>query len=135
MILPSRLSKRAAWFLAAGCSLLAVAALALALWLSRSPTIATSLAGARTVKLLVTDEGIVSVTPSQIGWDGIDLATVQVKHNGLTQPAWIDAATLRFYAPISRTRYMSETVFWLERGDQPPRKSRHNRSRRAPSPV
>jgi hypothetical protein len=42
-----------------------------------------------------------------------------VKHNGLTQPVWIDGATLRFYAPISRTRYMSETVFWLERGDQP----------------
>ena len=62
---------------------------------------------------------MVSVTPSQIGWDGIDLTTVQVKHDGAVQPVWIDGDTLRFYAPISPTRYMSETVFWLGRGDRP----------------
>ena len=36
----SRLPKRAAWFLAAGCGVLAVAALGLVLWLSRSPSAA-----------------------------------------------------------------------------------------------
>ena len=115
----SRLSKRAAWFLAAGCGVLAVAALGLAVWLSRSPSTAAPISTARVVKLLITDEGMVSVTPSQIGWDGIDPATVQVKHDGAIQPVWIDGDALRFYAPISLTRYMSETVFWLERGDRP----------------
>ncbi len=119
MMSTSHLSRRAAWFLAAGCGVFAVAALGLALWLSRSPSTATPTSTARVVKLLVSDEGMVSVTPSQIGWDGIDMATVRVKHDGIAQPVWIDSGTLRFFAPISPTRFMSETVFWLERGDQP----------------
>jgi len=115
----SRLSKRTAWFLAAGCSLLAVVAIGLAAWLSRSPTVAAPISAARIVKLLVADEGPVSVQPAEIGWSGVDLATLHVRHDDIALPTWIDGETLRFYTPISPTRYMSETVFWLERGDQP----------------
>jgi hypothetical protein len=120
MTLPRRFSKRTALFLAVGCVALALIALGLALWFSHSSSARTALhSEARTVKLLVADEGIVAVTPAAIGWDGIDLKTVQVKHDGTTLAVWIADGTLHFYAPISPTRYMSETVFWLERGDGP----------------
>lgn len=115
-----RFSKRAAWFLAAGCSVLAVVAIGLALWLiKQTPSGVTPFSEARIIKLLVVDEGIIAVKPAEIGWGGVDLATVRVKHDGVALPTWIDGGTLHFYAPISPTRYMSETVFWLERGDQP----------------
>ena len=39
--------------------------------------------------------------------------------DGVALPVWADATALRFFAPISPTRYMSETVFWLEQADQP----------------
>ena len=114
-----RLSKRTAWFLAAGCSVLAVVAIGLAVWLSRSSSAAAPIFEAQVVKLLMADEGIASVKPVEIGWGGVDLATLRVRHDDVALPTWIDGDTLRFYAPISPTRYMSETVFWLERGDQP----------------
>ncbi len=113
-----RLSKRTAWFIAAGCSVLAVFALGGALWLSRSPSRTAAISVGRVVKLLVSAEGPVAVNPAEIGWSGVDLATLQVKYDGVAQPTWIDGNTLHFYAPISPTRYMSETVFWLERSDQ-----------------
>ena len=114
-----RASRRAAWILAAGCGVFAVIALGLALWLNRSPSAAAPISTAHVVKLLVADEGMVSVAPAQLGWEGIDPAAVQVKHDGVAQPVWVEGDMLRFYAPISPTRYMSETVFWLEQGDQP----------------
>ena len=114
-----RFSRRAAWVLAAGCGALAVVVLGLAVVLSRSPSAAPPSVGAHVVKLLAADEGILSVEPAELGWGDVDRATLQVKHDGTAQPTWIDGDTVRFYAPISPTRYMSETVFWLERGDQP----------------
>ncbi|HTP10133.1 MAG TPA: C25 family cysteine peptidase [Anaerolineae bacterium] len=113
-----RLTKRTARWLAAGCVVLALAAIGLAVWLNRSVTVAMPPSDARVVKLLVADEGIVSVRPADVGWGGVDPATVQVKYDGNALPVWIDNDQLRFYAPISPTRYMSETVFWLERSDQ-----------------
>jgi hypothetical protein len=112
-------SKRAAWLVAAGCGVLAVVALGLAVWLSRSPSAATPLSSARVLKLLAADEGIIAVRPAELGWSNVDLAAVQVKHDGIAQPTWLDGDTLRFYAPLSPTRYVSETVFWLEPGDRP----------------
>jgi hypothetical protein len=118
--MPSRrLSKRAAWVLAAGCGLFAVAAILLAVALRWPPSAAAPLPATRALKLLVADEGIVAVNLSELGWGDVDSASLQVKQDGMAQPAWIDGQTLHFYAPISPTRYMSETVFWLERGDQP----------------
>jgi hypothetical protein len=112
-------SKRAAWVLAAGCSVLALAAIILAVSLSRSPSAATRPPATRVLKLLVADEGIVGVNLAELGWDDVNSPTLQVKRDGMAQPAWIDGHTLHFYAPITPTRYMSETVFWLERSDQP----------------
>jgi len=117
-----RFSKRTAWILAAGCGVLAVIAIGLAVALSRSPSAATPIAGARAaraarvVKLLVSGEGIVSVRLAELGWGDVDSATLQVKRDDTAQPTWIDGSILHFYAPISPTRTMSETVFWLERG-------------------
>ena len=112
-----RFSKRTAWFIAAGCSVLAIVALGGALWLNRSPGGTPPVSDARVMKLLVAAEGMVAVRPAAIGWSGVELATLHVTHDGVAQPVWIDGDTLRFYAPISLTRNMSETVFWLEQGD------------------
>jgi hypothetical protein len=117
MMPPFRFSKRTARLLAAGCGVLAVVAIGLAVWLSQTPTI-TPISNARSVKFLVAEEGIVSVNPVSIGWGGVDPATVQVKHDDVPLPTWIDGDRLRFHAPISPTRFMSETVFWLERDDR-----------------
>jgi hypothetical protein len=68
------------------------------------------------LKLLVRAEGIVAVKPAELGWPEADLSSLQVKHNGAPWPTWIGDDALHFYAPMSPTRYMSETVFWLERG-------------------
>jgi hypothetical protein len=118
MIRSRRFTRRAAWLMAAGCLALSLAAIGLALWLTRSPSVTTPASDASIVKLLIGEEGLVALNPAQLGWNGIDPAAVQVKQGGLVLPTWIDGETLRFYAPISPTRYMSETVFWLERGDQ-----------------
>ena len=119
MMSPPSFSKRTAWFLAAGCSVLALVALGGAVWLGRSSSHTAAISEARVVKLLVSDAGPVAVNPTEIGWGDVDLATLHVTYAGITQSTWIDGKTLRFYAPISPTRYMSETVFWLERDDQP----------------
>jgi hypothetical protein len=54
-----------------------------------------------------------------IGWESIDLSTLTVTSAGVKLPVWAEAASLRFLAPLSPTRYMSETVFWLEKSEQP----------------
>ncbi len=114
-----RLTKPAAITLAAGCVLLAVAALAaLFVQLNRSPAAASPFSDANSIKLFVADEGVVAVDPSALGWRDSDVTRMRVSHDGVVLPSWADNGTLHFYAPISPTRYMSETVFWLERGDQ-----------------
>jgi hypothetical protein len=118
MMRSRRVTRRAAWLTAAACLALALTAVGLAIWLTRSSSVTTPASEASVVKLLVDAEGIVAVNPADLGWSGIDPATVQVKQDGVALPTWIDGETLHFYAPISPTRYMSETVFWLERGDQ-----------------
>jgi hypothetical protein len=74
-------------------------------------------------KLLIDAEGMVALHPSDlkpIGWDTIDPAQLHVYYQGREQPVWLHDNTLVFYgsdryhdAPISPTRYMSETVYWL----------------------
>ncbi len=69
-------------------------------------------------KLLIDAEGMVALRPSDlraIGWDTIDPARLRVYYQGREQPVWLHDNTLIFYAPISPTRYMSETVYWLRR--------------------
>ncbi len=88
-----RFSKRAAWVLAAGCGVFAVVAIGWAVSLSRSPSVTTPIPGTRVMKLLVADEGIVSVNLAEIGWGDVDSATLQVKHDGAAQPTWIDGDT------------------------------------------
>ena len=46
------------------------------------------------MKLLVADEGIVSLKPADVGWGDVDSATLQVKRDGVTLPIWIDGEIL-----------------------------------------
>jgi hypothetical protein len=119
-----RSSRKARLLAGAGLLVTALALFAIGLaWLTQSDAApASSSSTSRTAKLLVTQPGVVEVKPSDlraIGWQNIDLTTLGVTSNGAALPVWADATSLRFYAPISPTRYMSETVFWLQQSDQP----------------
>jgi hypothetical protein len=116
---PVHFSRRTVWLIAVGGGVLAVITLGLALWFTQSPSVATPISNEHTIKLLIADDGMASIRLAEIGWLDVDPATVQVKRGSVAQPVWIDGDALRFYAPLHPTRYMSETVIWLERGDQP----------------
>ena len=69
-------------------------------------------------KLFVAAEGPVAVTRAElaaIGWSEVDLTQVRVVQDHTEVPVWVDGETLRFYATISPTRYMTESVYWLQR--------------------
>jgi hypothetical protein len=81
---------------------------------SAPPTPAASAA-----KLLIAEEGMAQIVPGDlraVGWAESDVPALRVTRDGQEVPTWLVDGVLRFYAPISPTRYMSETVFWLERG-------------------
>ena len=92
------------------------------IWYTQTSVPSTTLSTAPAVKLLIAQPGMVSVTPTDlrgVGWNDVDLSTLSVTSNGNTVPVWVDGTTLRFFAPISPTRYMSTTVFWLQKTDHP----------------
>ena len=75
-----------------------------------------------TAKLLITQPGMAQITAADLrvaGWPESDLPNLRVVHDGQELPTRLTDTALIFYAPISPTRYMSETVFWLRRADQP----------------
>ena len=119
MTSPRRISKRAARWLAAGCLALAGVVLGAAVWLYRAPAVTAPVSTASAMKLLVSDEGLVTVDPGTLGWPNTDLNTLHVKLRGVEQPTWTQGGRLYFYAPFSTTHLMTETVFWLERGTKP----------------
>lgn len=124
-----RFSRRARLVVAAGLLLGSLALIVSGLlWLTRTDPTPPSLSTARAVKLLVAQSvlgaksALVEIKSSDlraIGWEGLDLTTLNVTSEGVTLPVWAEATSLRFFAPISLTRYMSETVFWLEQSEQP----------------
>jgi hypothetical protein len=122
-MMSSRLSRRTRLAVAAGLLLCSLALLVIGwLWFTRTDSAPASLSTARAAKLLIDQPGLVEVKPSDlraVGWDSIDLTTLRVTSAGITLPVWAEPSSLRFFAPLSSTRYMSETVFWLEKSDQP----------------
>lgn len=85
-----------------------------------APTIESAPNGApaETGKLFVSAEGPVALTPADlagIGWGGVDLTQIRVLQDQTEVPVWIDGGALRFYATLSPTRYMTESVYWLQR--------------------
>jgi hypothetical protein len=122
-MMPRRFSRRARLAVAAGLLLGSLALIVGGLvWFTRTDSASTSLSTARAAKLLVAQPGLVKIKPSDlraIGWENVDLTALRVTSHGDPLPVWADTTSLRFFAPISPTRYMSETVFWLEKSEQP----------------
>src|SRR5512139_3156275 len=96
-----RLSRRGQRLLAAGlvlCSLILVAGGMW--WFTRSESAPAALSNARTVKLFVTQPGMVQVTAADlraIGWGDRDLSALSVTSDGVALPVWADATALRFF--------------------------------------
>jgi hypothetical protein len=74
-------------------------------------------------KILIASEGMIEVKPSDlktIGWAKIDLAQIRVdaepSRGGHDQPVWMHDDMLVFYAQISPTRYMTQSVYALKIG-------------------
>lgn len=130
-----RFSRRARLAVVAGLLLGSLALLVLGLlWLTRTEPAPPTLSIAHAAKLLVAQSGggeksalgeesaLVEIKSSDLrasGWDTVDLTTLRVTSEGVPLPVWADATSLRFFAPLSPTRYMSATVFWLEKNEQP----------------
>lgn len=118
------LPRRAGLAIGVAFLLMGIVGLAIGLWLTRAAAAPPGPSTVRAVKLLVAESGLVEIKLPDlraIGWDTgrIDLSSLHVTSDGVELPVWVQPASLRFFAPISPTRYMSETVFWLEQGDTP----------------
>ena len=115
-----RIAKFASGWLAV-CVALA-AALGLAACSAPSPVVSSAPDGltAQVGKLIVDQPGPVAVTRTDlraIGWGDVPLDQIQVTYRDQVQPVWVvDADTLRFYAAITPTRYMTSSVYFLRRG-------------------
>ncbi len=119
-----RLPRRGLSLVTLGLALLIIAS-AMAIVMARSSTTDSplQLAGpvnrqpVTTAKLLIDAEGLIEVRRADlkaIGWDTIDLSRLRVIYHDQVQPVWIADDSLRFYASISPTRYMTESVYWLK---------------------
>ncbi len=109
----------------AGCVALAAAlaaALVLAACTAPAPAVSSVPEGslAQVGKLIVDQPGPVAVTRADlraIGWGDVPLDQIQVTYRDQIQPVWVaDADTLRFYAAVTPTRYMTSSVYFLRRG-------------------
>lgn len=70
-------------------------------------------------KLTVDAIGPVALTHDDlraIGWGDVPLDQVQVTYRDQSQPVWVTADAIRFYAAITPTRYMTSSVYFLKRG-------------------
>lgn len=83
-----------------------------------SPPRASGGEPAQVGKLLVASEGPVAITSADlnaIGWGEVDLAQLRVSRGDAEVTSWVSDGALRFYAAITPTRYMTESVYWLHR--------------------
>jgi hypothetical protein len=128
-MMPRRLSRRGQLALAAGLLLVSLALIVIGVaWFTRPEPAPVPLSTTRLAKLLVAQPGLseksalVEIKSSDlrtIGWENFDLSTLKVTSEGVQLPTWATTTSLRFFAPLSPTRYISETVFWLEQSEQP----------------
>jgi hypothetical protein len=78
-------------------------------------------------KLSVDREGLVSITQADLmaanlNWSAIDLGRLRLFYQGQAEPIWLAGQgadqTLKFYAQASSSRYMTDSVYFLQPGDQ-----------------
>ncbi|MFN8596878.1 MAG: C25 family cysteine peptidase [Anaerolineae bacterium] len=68
-------------------------------------------------KAIVAADGPVALTRSDLGalgWSNVDPKQIRVLRGDQEVPVWSDDTAVRFYAVLSPTRYMTESVYWLE---------------------
>jgi hypothetical protein len=97
---------------------------------NRPPVIATPnrlQTPALKAKLLIDHEGLVSITSADfmaanLNWSSIDLNRLRLFYQDHEVPIWLEGQgadqTLKFYAQANASRYMTESVYFLQPSDQ-----------------
>ncbi|HET7375531.1 MAG TPA: hypothetical protein VFK30_02420, partial [Anaerolineae bacterium] len=72
-------------------------------------------------------EGVVSISQADLiaanlNWPSIDLSHLRLFYQGHEEPVWLEGQgadqTLRFYAQASQSRYVTDSVYYLQPGAQ-----------------
>jgi hypothetical protein len=78
-------------------------------------------------KLAIDHEGLVSITQADLkaanlNWPSIDLGRLRLFYRGHEVPIWLDGQgadqTLKFYAQANHSRYTTDSIYFLQPGDQ-----------------